>query len=251
MKDLIKLSENEDAFIAVVMRGSDQDSSAVIPDNMEPRSVLMAVQRCTSVLVKLERGQGYIVPILGRLMARVAKDQLWGMAGYDTLEGYERAEIEGKGVAHSTLWAAKQAFTVFPSLPLDRYASIGPKKLATAASVASKLNYEPAQKEELLREAENTPSVDAFRRQSEKRLGGDSAGALQGACYQLFGSKSEIDDFKERLADGRAIEFAGSSLPIKMVLAWESEASSVYPVERRKGDTTIHYKPKADQETEF
>lgn len=242
-KDLIKLSEN-DAFIGSVMK---QDLSMFA--EMEPPEVLADIRECALVLDRNEQVRGVIGMRLGAALARVAKDELFRGFGYPTLKAFEEAELHGQGAEHPTIWVYKQITEAFPRLTTERCMAIGPKRLTAAATVANKLGYQPEQKEELLVEAEQSTSVVAFRKQVEKRLGGDSSGALQGASYPLFGSKEEVDDLKERLADGRAIEFAGSNRPIQMILAWESESSSVYPVERAKGDMTIHVKSR--QETEF
>lgn len=216
----------EESFLAVLLRDRKESPSIVIPDNMPAEAVLSAVDRCTSVLVKLGKGEAFIVPVLGRLMALVAAGKLWEGAGYKSLAEYERKEIEGKGVAHSTLWQAKQAFEVFPDLPLEQYAEIGPKKLAIAAKVCE--GKSPKQKKKVLGQAA-TLTLEALRHELENNSGLSGPGETSGAMFELYGSKAEIDELKEHLAEPQFTVFAGDDRPIGKVLAAIQESRDLWP----------------------
>lgn len=230
MTALVKLTDTEDGFIADLLRDRKQDLSIAVPDDMPPRDVLAAISRCTSVLGKLERGASYIVPVLGKLMARVAKDRLWEVAGYDSLQAFEDELLRDK-ISHGALWGAKKIYEVFSDLPLEQYAAIGTNKLRIAAQVCDRLKASPRQKKEMLALAAEIPSVDSFRAKAEEKLGPGAEGATKGAIFELIGSGDEISELKEHLAEPRFHEFAGDDRPIACVLAAIQESVSIWPKE--------------------
>lgn len=242
---LVKFSDGEDDFLASLLKERKQDLSIAIPDDMEPREVLAAVGRCASVLVKLERGASYIVPVLGKLMARVAADRLWEMAGSDSLEHFEVEHLRDK-ISHGALWAAKKIYEVYPGLPLEQYAAIGTNKLKIAAQVCGKLGASERQKKEMLTLAEQTNSVDEFRVEAEKKLGPGAEGDTKAAYFELIGTGAEVAELKEHLAEPRFHEFAQDDRPIGCVLAAIQESSDLWP---REASGTANVKPKAQAPT--
>ena len=232
-KTLIKLSDN-DAFLGSVLK---QDLSMFAA--MEPPQVLADLRECVSVLVRGEHVLGAVGLRLGAALARVVKDRLWVGYGYQSANAFEVAELLNRGAGHSTIWKYKRIHEAFPALAPDRCIAIGPNKLTTAARACNECTSQ-AQKEKLLERALESPSAEQFREYVEGESGMSAPGATTGASFQLFGTKEQIDEFKEWLADGRFREFAGVDTPIGMVLAAIEEASSVFPVERPKNDKRLH-----------
>ncbi len=245
-QSLVKFSAREDSFLAEILRNSKQDVSIVVPDDMEGREVLATIGHCTSSLVKLEHAKGFLIPILGRLMARVAKDKLYEAAGYDTLRAFEQEQILDKGVSRSAVWEARKIYEWAPGLSLEDQAAAGPSKLAMAAQHFP--DASPKQKREHVAKAKEL-TVEKFKEYVEQKSGQEK-GATTGAVFELIGNAAQIRTLKEELALPAFVEYAGSDQPIVMILAAIAEVKSVLPVEEDEERRLIHVKKEPKEEPE-
>lgn len=223
---LVKLSNSEDTFLAELLKGRKRDVAVAIPSDMPPREVLVAIRSCAGMLSKLEQASGMLIPILGRLLAVVAGNpEILGAAGYDTLDSFEAAELLDKGVSRSSIWSAKQAYTVFPLLPIESYRKIPKENLRIAAKLCK--NASESQKGKFLAmAAEKSP--EQFKNWAEERSGLSEKGGETGATFTLNGSLAEVTEFKEWCANAGLVEWAGTDRPLGIVLAAIQSASSEF-----------------------
>lgn len=232
MSNIVKLSGADGDFAARVLSHGGQGPTLAVPDDMPPEEVLIAVKSVVSAMNKLDGWSDQLTPVLGALLARVAKDRLWEPK-YESLDAYEKAELHNSGRSRATIWKAKKVYESFPSLPLDRFKDIGTEKLLIAAKAVPK-DASPKQREKLLDKAAETPSVDEFREYVEQKSGMSSPGATKGAMFQLFGSEEEINELKEHLAEPGFTEFAGDERPIGKILAAVQESKDLWPKDSEK-----------------
>ncbi len=238
--DLERLSGSENEFIARILKGGRESVAAVVPDDMEPREVLAAIRSCVSADVELESIRGRIAPVLGRLMALLAGNpEILEKSGYTTIKEFEEAELIQKGISHGTLWASKAVYTVFPALSLDQYGKIGTVNLGNAARALKGKDASPAQKQRVLKEAEERTG-EGFK-QYLVESGLVTQGELAGASFVLTGNKDQMEEFESYLANPFLQEAAGSHHALTLVLACMRESSSEWEkqAEEVRGALTV------------
>src|SRR5580704_15118456 len=104
--ELIPLRSSDDIIGEILKQGKKALSEA-IPDDMETREVLAAVNRCASAIKVFGNATSIIGAYLGRHLAVVAaRPEIYQAAGYDNLREYELCEVSGK-VSHGALWNYK------------------------------------------------------------------------------------------------------------------------------------------------
>jgi len=225
--ELIKLTTNEDSLIAEVLKGRKKSLSQVVPEDIDPREALANISRCVSALNKLGNASSLIGAYLGQHMAIMARrPEIHQAAGYDTLDEYERAEVLDK-ISHGGVWVYKRIAEVFPDLTLEEIPKIGSTNLDRAAKVCKSAGATPAQKKKILEKAAEL-TTRQFTEYIENQSGLSGRGETESASFTLYGSKAEIDELKEHLADQGFKEWSGADRPIAMILAAIQEATNVF-----------------------
>lgn len=226
MTSLVKVTASEDAWLAELLKDRKEAPSVAIPDDLEPRDVLASIRSCTSMLVKIQRAGSWLVPVLGRLLALVAKNkEILEKSGYATLAEYEKAELLDKGIGRSTLWKAKAVVEQFPELALEEYSKISSENLARAAVVAKRTNANEAQKKKLVEKAAELPT-EQYKNWVESESGLSAPGDTTCASFQLIGTATEIADLKSLLAEEALVRWSGTTKALGMVLAALRESST-------------------------
>jgi hypothetical protein len=214
--DLVKIGD--DSFLASVMKKRKRSLTETVPQDIEPREALANIKECVASLNKLGNATSVVGAILGQHMAIMAKrPEILGASGYETLHEFEEKEIQGK-LSHGNIWNWKAIASAFPEEPIERVLEIGSTNLIKAARVCKQIDASPSQKKKILDKAAELNTAE-FTGWLEKKSGIVSPGDTTTDKFELFGSSAEIAELKEHLADGRLVELAGDTRPIRVVLA--------------------------------
>lgn len=226
--DLVKLSANEDEFLAELLKERKTELAFAVPEDMTFKDVMSGIRLCASYLGKLERVGNMIGAVLGRYMALAAKSpEMYKKMGYPTLEALEQAEILDK-IGRTTLWDYKKISEAFPTMPLEEFRNIRKGNLLDAAKVIE--GKSETQVTEIVAKAKELPNK-AFREwlEEESHAG---RGELDGGSLLLTGTKAELDELKGLLADRRCQKYFGER-HIDQVLGALKESTTQWPEEEQ------------------
>lgn len=218
MTDLVRVPKSDQELIDLVNRNKKRPIVDFLPDDLAPEVVVRFSKSAASLLKRNDGERAICFSVLGRLhwLARKSLPQVLKKSKCENLRAYEDT-ILGCSEHRTTLWKFSSAYELDPQATPERLEAIGSEKLAIAArEFKGKSEH---QKAEALNQAEQAPSVEAYRKWVETQSGVSGPGETQSASFNLFGSKAEIDEFKGWLADQQFREWAGTDKPIGMTLA--------------------------------
>ncbi len=218
----------------------DQSLSVSFPNDLHPDEVIKWSRVTAAALDHNDGQRAVLLGVAGRLhhLARINPEVLV-KASCESLDDYLDTVLNCRN-HRSTVYKFSSSYETFPDLPPAKAESIGTDKLVRAAKVAKSIGASPQQKEEILVQAE-TLSTSEFKQWADKAVGGGT-GATTGAMFELYGSAEEVRELKEELAEEGFVEFAGSSQPIKQVLAAVAESRDLWPVKSDEDRRLIHVK---------
>lgn len=230
MTDLVKVPKQGADLIAQLLEGQDKAVESSLPDDLPAKTVVQYGRAAASLMDRNDKEKSILGAVLGRIhaLARSRPDVL-KEAKCTNLKEFEK--LLG-GAARSTIWNGSMIYDTFAeqSLALKEYAEIGTSKLLVAARKAGK-DSSPAQKRKLLDRAKKEETVDQFREWVETKFDPGSEGSTSSASFQVVGSRAEIKELKEFLADPKLIEWSGVNTAIGILLAALKESSSEWSAE--------------------
>lgn len=226
--ELTKLSKTEQELMGEILSGKNKAIEISIPDDLPAKTIVKYTMSVSSLLHKNEGEKAVLIAVLGRLhfLARTNAEVL-KEAECETLGDFEKL-IGGSGASRSSIWAASAAYKTFPGLTPNDYSDIGSTNLGLASKACKEAS--PAQKKKVLAAAVGK-STEEFKGWLEKKSGLSAPGENTASNYPLMGSKAQVDELREWLADDGFKDWAGSDQPIAMILAAIHEATTQFETE--------------------
>lgn len=224
--DLMKLAPSESSRVKAALKDGKSPLSAIIPDDIEPRELLVFIKDCVVMQGTLVKASNQVGALIGRGLALMkARPEVLGASGYDTLKAYEEAEIVGKLASHGSIWQHKRVIEMYPELSTDEIKDIGIVKLTdTVKNLPA--NPSPEQKRTFLDKARESPTVEANLEWIEQQSGHGAPGSARFAKLELMGPGDQIQEIREFLAERDFIEWAETDAAAGMILAAIKESTT-------------------------
>jgi len=230
--ELAKLSKSEMKLMGALLSGENKAIEISIPDDLAPKTAVEWSKLTASLLDKNDGERAILLQVAGRLhfLAR-NNPKILEESGCENLSEYEDRILNCRD-HRTTIWKYSSAYKAFPELTLAAAATIGTTNLARAAKIAN--GASESQKAEILEHAKEAP--EKFKEWAEEKSGLSAPGATTGAMFQLFGSKEQVDELKEFLADEGFRGHSGSDHPLSMILSAIKEASTEWAKQEDDGE---------------
>ena len=227
--ELAKPSKPELKLIGELLSGQNRSIEIAIPTDLAPKVAIEWSRLTASLLDKNDSERAILLHVAGRLhyLARNNKEILKEADCKDLLE-YEDRILKCRN-HHTTIYKYSMGYETFPQLTIEAAAQIGTTNLERATKIAKTASE--AQKQKILEKA--TLPVPEFKEWVEKESGLSAPGATTGAMFQLFGSKEQVEELKEWLANDEFRGHSGSDHPRTMILGAIQEAHTEW---RKKED---------------
>lgn len=180
---------------------------SIIPENALPTELWHMLATCVRGHRLLEARMLRLRPIIGRILVIFEnKPSLYKALGYETYTDFMRRGVyDTLGLHHTSAWEGRLVARDWPQLTPDRYAQIGPKKVA----ILSKFMTGRSPNADAMLDVAQPMRVREFREYATQR-GLISEGECDGATIVITTNRMVAARWKEFASDGRIHSVVGS-----------------------------------------
>lgn len=232
------LTAAETSLLAAMMHPSSK-LSVLIPPNATREDLLSNLNICCTASVWADKTMRKINPIIGRILL-VIRDQpdTFQSVGYESFGEFVTGYVHGKfGYSRSAAYESMRLVEAHPSLPIEKWMSIGVDRLA----VLSKFTKEgdPSYAKHLA-VAEQSETTALFKQWAHDK-GHIDKGEVNRATVIIETTKLQAEHWKNFIADPRTQATAGGSAPELIFGAMLAECSSFLTEDGTRPKQVVEY----------